>query len=597
MNEENNKNITMKCQPMRVKVPATVNVKELVKGLCLSPTRSENLKNKIYYFLSRIVSTNENYKLYEKSDGYRNISSVIMRKVMGRADYYEILNLLTNPIDPIIESNNSWLNSPSEGLTGYCKGYRITQKYNTGEVHYKTIPNKYYHRILKHVPEEKLAPILSDKYKFLLNQFQQNTLSFNPRVFEYIRAFGKELLSRVEDNNEFQTKMVYNLIGRWIYCVKRIEDKDLWYKVSPDNHRLNSSLTNLKRTLRPFLLCNGKPLAMIDISSSQPYFLSSAMSSSFMSGTGDGFNLKSIYPEVYEELVSKGFIYNTYSGNTYTYSNSESISASIYPLNNTFYYSSPDNFYGNINSSASVQSISILNSNSSNTLFPSFMWGQFFEKNDIESIIRYQQSPFDSDFYKSLIQTYQTYSGQVDDNYSEQRQKLKDTMMFILFDNNWKHRNNNEIIRMFQMVFPGVDKWISGIHKIIGNGRFAYLLQRTESYLVLDVVCREFHEKFPSVPAFTIHDAVYTYKEYIPDLKELILGRFHQITGVKVGVKTSSVKIDPEPKLVDIDHEWDKIKSIKTLKNFKKVNHGVFISNIKIGAEFLNEQRIDEEEL
>lgn len=159
------------------------------------------------------------------------------------------------------------------------------------------------------------------------------------------------------------------------------------------------------------------------------------------------------------------------------------------------------------------------------------MWGQFFEKKDIESIIRYQQSPFNQDFYSSLIKTYQTITGRVENYYPEQRQKLKDTMMFILFDSNRKHKNNNENIKMFQMVFPGVEKWIGSMHKLIGKGRFAYLLQRTESYLVLDVVCREFHEKYPSQPVFTIHDAIYTYEEYLPGLQSLLLECFNDITG------------------------------------------------------------------
>jgi hypothetical protein len=160
-------------------------------------------------------------------------------------------------------------------------------------------------------------------------------------------------------------------------------------------------------------------------------------------------------------------------------------------------------------------------------------------------------------------------------------------MMFILFDNNKKHRNNNENIKMFQTVFPGVDKWINHIHKIIGKQKFAYLLQRAESYLLLNVVCREFHEKFPTQPVFTIHDAVYTFEEYLPDLQSLLQERFYEITGVRVGMKTNTGKSNPEPKREDIELEWAKIKSITTRKRFDKVHSGVFISNIEKGDEFL----------
>jgi hypothetical protein len=105
--------------------------------------------------------------------------------------------------------------------------------------------------------------------------------------------------------------------------------------------------------------------------------------------------------------------------------------------------------------------------------------------------------------------------------------------------------------------------------------------------MVLDAVCRDFHEKFPSQPVFTIHDAVYTYEEYLPDLQSLILERFHKTTGIRVGLKTNTEKSNPEPKQKDIDYEWAKIRSITTHKNFDKVHSGVFISNIERGAEFL----------
>lgn len=138
---------------------------------------------------------------------------------------------------------------------------------------------------------------------------------------------------------------------------------------------------------------------------------------------------------------------------SFTYSNNYPHIASNYPIYNSTDTISSKNIF-NSSSSSPIQSNSFLNF--SNTSLPSFMWGQFFEKKDVESIIRYQQSPFNQDFYSSLIKTYQTITGQVEDYYPEQRQKLKDTMMFILFDSNSKHRNNNENIKMFQMVFPGL---------------------------------------------------------------------------------------------------------------------------------------------
>ena len=555
---------------MIVQVPTSVNVKELVKGLYLTTTRSENIKNKIYYFLSRIVSTNDNFKLNEKNDGYRKISSVLMRKIMGRKDYYFILELLTNPLDPIIESNNSYQKRQSERNMGYCKGYRLTEKYNTGEVEFKTIPKKNYDRVYKHVPEEKERKLLETKYQFLLNQFEEHTLEIDPVVNDYIRLFGNELLGKVKNQNEYQTKMIHNLIGRWCYYVEKIQKHEYWRQVSPANHRLNSTFTSFKKTIRPFLLCDGKPLCGIDISASQPYFLSSIMSNRFITGTGDGFNLHSIYPEAYIELASKGYIFNNTSSTCI--SNSE--------------FRKPDSSgpgFSAFNSSA----VAFSSSESFSTFTPPFMWGQFWDKKEIESITSYQNSPFDKDFYNNHISTYHSITGKEKEYDKNERQKLKADMMLILFDDNWGHRNTIENIRIFKIVYPGVNKWIEGMFELIGKSRFSYILQRAESYMVLDVVCQEFREKYPSIPIFTVHDAIYTHQEYLPNLQSLLQGHFYNITGVKVGVKTKCEKANPEPKPEDIEEEWQDIKSITTQKKFDKCRYGVFRSNVERGAEFL----------
>jgi hypothetical protein len=582
---------------MKVMVPKSVNVKQLVQELNLSPTRSENLKNKIYYFLSRIVSTNDSFKLNEKNDGYINISSVIMRKVMGRKDYYLILELLSDTEEPIIETNNSWRSSPKDDNKRYCKGYRITQKFSTGEVEFKTLPGKFRKRVIKHMPDELEAVLMTEKYQFLLNQFKSHTFSFDPQVYDYIWLFGHKLLSMVRDHNEYQTRMVYNLIGRWLYFVEKIENNDLWYNVSASNHRLNSSITSLKRTLRPFLLCDGKPLGMIDISASQPYFLSSVIGTSFLTDTGDGFNLRSIYPKVWEEMVSKGLICDnmntTYSGDTF---NNNSISAHFASndlLNKGIDYSGSTITFNNDISVSAISNLftgssNISSSSGSTTNYPSFIWGQFLTGKEVESLMSYYQSPFDNDFYKHLFSTYQSMTGSYEDFCPDQRQKIKDNMMYILFEDNWKHRNNNEYIRMFRMVYPGIDKWIEWILKTIGKSKFSLLLQRAESYLVLDVVCREFIQKYPSAPVFTIHDAVMTYEEYLPDLQKILLGRFKEITGVKVGIKNKSEKPNPEPKQKDIDKAWSKIRPVTTEEKFNKKFNGVFVSNIERGSAFLN---------
>jgi len=544
---------------MLVKVSASINVAELVDTLKVSPTRATNLKHKIYYFLSLLTDTNDNYRLNSDNGGYHNLCSFELKKILGNKDFYIIRELLLNPDDPIIEVDRSWHNPNGNSSSGYCQGYRITPMYNTGDVVYKTIPDKLSKVISKHEVAVVMDETTASRYRFLLNQFECNTITFDPLVYEYVYNFGKQLLERVHDNNPYQVNLIHNLIGRWLYYIEQIEEGKSWRKVSNKNHRLNSSVTNLPRLLRPFLLCNYEPIFCVDVSSSQPYILSSVMQSKFYYDSCKGYNLKTIYPELYKELV-----------------NNESIDTS------TTYSSNINIQYYTSHTSTSNSYSTTLNHCSS------FMWCSFFNTSDIESIINYTQSPFSSDFYTHVLDRYYVYNNTPTRVVQkDERDKLKSTMMYVLFDNNQNHRHHNDQIQIFQTVYPGVERWINQIHEMIGKQRFSYLLQRAESYLLLAVICKEFNEKFPAAPLLTIHDGVFTTSKHVQKLKGLVLKRLNELTGVLAGCKIKSSQIDPNPQIQDIENEWAKIEPINTEEKYLKNINGVFITNINSGSDFL----------
>ena len=216
------------------------------------------------------------------------------------------------------------------------------------------------------------------------------------------------------------------------------------------------------------------------------------------------------------------------------------------------------------------------------------MWCNFFTTSELNSINRYIQSPFYLDFYTHVLDRYYTYtSTSVKTVNKDDRDKLKSAMMYVLFDDNQNHRNNNQQIQIFQSVFPGVEKWINEIHKLIGKQRFSYLLQRSESYLLLGVICREFNSMYPDAPLFTIHDGVFTTEEYVRELNRFILRRLKELTGILAGCKIKVSQIDPNPQIKDIESEWDKIRQINNEEKYNKNINGVFISNIKRGSYFL----------
>ena len=159
--------------------------------------------------------------------------------------------------------------------------------------------------------------------------------------------------------------------------------------------------------------------------------------------------------------------------------------------------------------------------------------------------------------------------------------------MYVLFDDNKNHRNHNPNIQVIKNEFPGVDRWLTEAHKVIGKTGFAHLLQRAEAYLLLNTVCREINEQFPDIPLFTIHDALLSHEEHIPVITSHLKKRLTQITGVSVGVKIKRPQIVLEPQIGDIEDAWKHIQPITTAQKFDKVSGGVFSSNVKRGSDFL----------
>jgi hypothetical protein len=537
---------------MKISIPASVDVRQLLQGLNLSKTKTKSLISKTQYFLSLITPNNFNYEEFEKNKGYRNISSRYMKKVLGNKDFYLILEVLKNP--EIINCNNSYFNHPS---LGFCKGYRLNEKYNTGKMFYKILDDSLVKKINKFKELSSANDDMNYKYKFLINQFHKHQLSIDESVYEYIKNLGNHLLSLVGDRNTFQTKLIYNKIGQLIYYVECINQRDIWSKVSTANHRLNSNLTSLPKVIRPFILCNDKPLTIVDIKSSQPYLLSSIMNNKFFTDISNGYNLKTINYELYQELIKNNTIINKFNINNLEY-NSNSTGCTIY------------NYH---------------NSNTGTTgVTPPIMWCNFFNTIDTSGIKNYIQSPFNDDFYLHTIKI--KYPELSIEELSQKRDEMKKNMMYFLFDNNAQHRKNNSIIQLLSGVYPSVEEWIGNIHSTIGKQKFAYILQRSESYLILNEICREFNSLNPTIPLFTIHDAILTHDQYIPDLTSLILKRCKEITGIEVGCKISTPEINCNPSLEDIEHIWNKIKNINTEKKFKELE-GVFEHNILKGQDFL----------
>lgn len=548
---------------MKVRIPSNIDVDKLLEGLELSMTKFDNLKTRIYYFLSIIATTNENYRLREKDNGYYRISSIKLKKIFGDRLYPKMLKILLNKKNPIIESDNSWQNSHIDKSKNYCIGYALVSKYDTGEFVFKQLDKKFEKKIetfYKNENDDRHQ--LSENFSFLLKNYSQNEFSFCNEVFEYIRNLAKKLSDRVVDKNPYQFELIYNYVGRLLHYIEMMQPNNIWCKMSIKNHRLNSSFSSLPKIIRPFVKCNNRLLSSVDVSSSQPYILASIIKEKFYNlDIENGFNIKTIYPSLYKQLNQNNMsisncdynYYSSYSGNS----------------NNIIYNTNYSSFNNKNNSH-------------------SFMWCPFLNNSEMESISKYSSAPFYIDFYTHLIRKYNEINdNKLEGNISDLRKKLKSNMMYVLFDSNSNHRNANEFIRVFKSVYPGVNKWLETMMINIGKKELSYLLQRAESYLLLNIVSRDFSISQPNTPIFTLHDGLFTYEENIKYLDGLLKTRLSEITGVLVGTKVSNSVINPFPDINDVNDVWEKIEPITTEAKFLKKKRAVLKNNITRALDFL----------
>ena len=215
------------------------------------------------------------------------------------------------------------------------------------------------------------------------------------------------------------------------------------------------------------------------------------------------------------------------------------------------------------------------------------MWFQFFGPTEIKSIQEYQSIPFEQDYYSFVIKN-NSETEITPEELEKKRTSLKKSTMYILFDGNQSRRMNNSKVKYMNQCYPGVNKWLELAHKHIGSKELSYILQRSESYFLLNKVSRQFIHENPNAPLFTIHDCLYTHEKYVEHLQTLISKTGLELTGILPGVKIECPRIEINPSIEDVNNHWKKFKWVRSQKKFDKKKRRVFQSNIDRALKFIN---------
>ena len=210
-------------------------------------------------------------------------------------------------------------------------------------------------------------------------------------------------------------------------------------------------------------------------------------------------------------------------------------------------------------------------------LFPRFLEGKEM------GIEQYQNISFEDDFYSIVLRNELGREPT-----TIERNRLKHKTMQFLFYNNHKAKQKSELKYLVKQ-FPKINDFIVSCLNSVGVKRFSYLLQRAESFLVLDTVCVEFNNKYKSAPFFTIHDAVLTTEEHYKELHRIMFEQLKLMTGINPGLKIEKHSLEIIPSIDSIKYITDKI--IKRSKKIKVLNNtsGVFDYNIAKTEELINQ--------
>jgi len=158
-----------------------------------------------------------------------------------------------------------------------------------------------------------------------------------------------------------------------------------------------------------------------------------------------------------------------------------------------------------------------------------------------EDVKNYIKLVINGQLYEYLMQEYDREGLHLD------RAETKRQVLRILFARNRspKDTTNRKAREVFKLRFPTVHKIFSKVrghekgNKFTSFKRFAILLQRMESYLMLDVVLKRIYRELPGVVAITIHDSIMTgvLTDNVEAVKNILIEELTNFVGFRPNVK------------------------------------------------------------
>jgi hypothetical protein len=330
-----------------------------------------------------------------------------------------------------------------------------------------------------------LAPV----HHYLQRHLEQLTIDF-PRAVEVVRQLEPDEDSRL--GCEEYRKVILEL------C-RVAHDGD--FRLGPDQYgRVHSLFTRLPRELRACLRLHGEPIIGIDLANAQP-LLAGAMCIRYRESRF-----------VQRRILSMTFVAGDFC------------EAALVQLERMCGRPSPQvaggqRPYDDLSTVLEKRYPGLLLPGSPPWFPPPLISGPPLSAHD--------GLPPDLQQYLEVCQRGEFYESLGDD-----REAVKKAMMHILFD---RTGYRSEIKFRFGQLYPTVSQFLYDLktkNSLPREDRYKYpshLLQNFEASLFIGRICRRLMKERPDIPVLTLHDSLYSTKQFVDDLLRLMQEEFARI--------------------------------------------------------------------
>ena len=256
-------------------------------------------------------------------------------------------------------------------------------------------------------------------------------------------------------------------------AVHKLVRSNFYYKVDENVGRFHSNLTNIKKELRHYITYDGETLVNVDIKNSQPLLSSILFDPSFYSSKKIGR-----YVNLYDIPSSFKYLVNN---NKYTYTHTI------------------------------------------------IMLVKTLQKLDNKEVKQYLRMAKSGNFYQELSKAM--YPKQ-----SFDKSRMKELTYKVFFSSNKSIQGmNNWTKKQFKWKFKGIYEMFAAI-KRKNHRALSHILQRIESEIMIQNVCKRISLEHPALPIFTIHDSVLTTDGNQEYVIKVIEEEAFKLTGLKVSL-------------------------------------------------------------